>query len=375
VTIFNECASTDANDVDITITGPETRTVNTGDDIEACFEDIKPGHYTITTHKEGCATPSGEVDIACGDDKSINLGYANCSEGALFTFDIFGCASNPLPGAVCTLSGAVSGSATTDASGHAEIPITATGSVAWSVSHPSGRFNSASGSKTVSDLCEDSEVGVAFSLSPADGYACCFPFLGGFPDNPYPISTSLLWTDCTGEYEFDIDPVGCGQDICTSIELDDVSLDGPSSCVTCTGGGTKQFPPTDIGVHPINVLLSLNLGSIAANIIRYYYRTYTGLSVKFFNYKTGAVCPDCGADDASRSWRVNDTCDALETGKETGGIQYEIRASVSYVVNSVIPFNLTSTINPAGNGYGPGDPFTSWSGEPPCATVVISEIP
>jgi hypothetical protein len=336
----------------------------------ACFEDIPPGHYAITVTKEGCGSVESSVDVACGDDAFKFAGAINCSEGSHFEFSVSGC-GNPLPGAVCTLSGSNSGVAVTDSEGVARVPVNATGPVSWTVTHPSGRFDDASGTDTVFGLCEPSGMGVA--MSPADGYACCFPGLGGFPDNPYPISTSLIWTDCTGEYPFEIDPVGCGQDRCVEIPLDDVSLAGPTTCVTCTGGGTKTFPPTDIGVHPINVLLTLDLGGGAANIVRYFYRTFTSVGVKFLNFKSGAACPDCGANDSSRSWRMNASCEDLESEHGTGGVNWETRASISYVVNSVIPFNLTATINPAGNGYGPGAPFTSWSGSAPCETVVISE--
>lgn len=377
ISVSKTCGNLEVAGVEVEATGPGGTYSGTTDAVNGrvCFDDVVPGHYDITTSKDGCTTPSGSVDVACGDDKSVNIGKVNCSPGQVFTFDIDGCAENPLPGCVCTLSGANSGSAVTDASGHCEIPITASGVTLWSVSHPSGRFQDASGSKTVS-LCSSNGVGLA--LSPADGFACCFPFLGAseeLQDNPYPISTSLLWTDCTGEYEFEIDPTGCGQDVCTQVELGDVSLTGPSSCATCTGGGTKQFPPTDIGVHPIHVLLTINFSTLGYNILRYLYRTYTGVSsTKFFNYKTGAACPDCGTDDASRSWRIDDTCEDLADTDPVGNPNYEIRASSAYTVNSAVPFNLTATINPTGNGYGPGDPFTTWNGSAPCATVVISEI-
>lgn len=372
ITLFNQCAFEDSFDVDVTITGPNgSRTLNTGEGNEVCFSGVVPGHYTIATAKSGCTTPSGSTNVACGDDKSIVLGSVNCTDGANFDFVVLGCGDNPLPGAECSISGANSGACTTDAEGRCSIPISNTGFTAWTVTHPSGRFDSASGGLNIFGLCEPS--GVEVSLSPADGYACCFPGSDDFPDNPYPVSTSLIWTDCTGEYAFSLNPVGCGQDICASMTLGDVSLEGTSDCVTCIGGGVKKFPPTDIGFHPINVLLSITLGNLGPNKLRYFYRTFTAVGVKRLDYKTGAVCPDCGINDASRSWRMNATCEDLESNISTGGINWETRASISYTVNSVIPFNMTATINPSGNGYGPGAPFTGWSGAAPCETVVISE--
>jgi len=371
VSVGAECDFTDSHNVDVTISRPGyTASANTGETSGVCFEDIQPSYYTVTASKDGCSSLSKTANVACGDDASVFVGAINCSEGAFFEFSVGGCNGSPLPGATVTLSGANSGSATTDGDGNASIPLSSTGVTLWSVSHSSGRFKPKSGSVDILGLCDPWGQGV--NLSPADGYGCCFPGLGGFPDNPYPISTSLTWTDCTGEYAFEIDPVGCGQDQCLEVPMDDVSLAGTTSCLTCTGGGIKTFPPTDIGNHPINTLLTLKLTS-GFGVVRYFYRTYTNAGVKRLDFKSGAVCPDCGTNDSSRSWRMNATCEDLFGNISVGGINWETRGSTSYVVNSVVPFNMTATINPAGNGYGPGPAFTSWSGSAPCETVVISE--
>jgi len=360
VTVGAVCDFTESHNVDVTISKPGyTASANTGETSGVCFEDIPPGHYSVSATKEGCSSLSKSVDIACGDDTEVFAGAINCSEGAFFEFTVGGCNGSPLPGATCTISGANSGSAVTDGDGNCAIPISHTGTTAWTITPPNGRLQSASGSLSVPSLCE--ATGVARNLAASDGYTCC----GALGDTPFPVTSTLILTDDNGSFEV----AACDDQTCVIRNLSDVSPTGNAKTCTCIGG-SASLPPDDIGNNDTGIAWRLQLGMATdpINYVGYFFAVKSQIGPSLL-YRADACDPGspCSPADSRRQWRlVTDCSNVFEADPN------EPHAPSSYTINSVFPLNITFHFA-SGNGYGPGDASAVFSGDTYTGTVVLSE--
>jgi hypothetical protein len=259
-----------------------------------------------------------------------------------------GCNLRPLPGAVLTLAGGYTG--TTDDDGYAHVVPPASGSYAYTLTHPSGRFVARSGTVTAVGPCSSVTTSTTTMSVDAD-YRCCGIQKDGV-NAAFPISKTLKITTTGGTDSFVA--AGCGTtNICLSKSMDDVGSDDPEE--TICEDGLRYTPPTDIATQEANVKYAITLADFFGN---------PGLTETLQEQVLEYLEDGCTGDHLKRRWRqVNADC--------TGG--GSTRTATSIVVNSLPPtFSMTCTI-PAGTGYGPESADVNLTGNPYSSTVVISE--
>lgn len=351
------CHATDNDGVTITVkdhsTGTVVGTATTDSAGHACLS-LAPGAYDVTASgAAGCTTVSWlNQTLTCG---GLNLtGDFSCTSGR--TIRVFGCNSQPLPGATVTITGAGSATLTTDSSGYAYFFPAATGSYTGVVSHPSGRFKSTTFTWTQASLCAYSSV--TFTLVAATGYSCCsFP---GF-SSVYPVSNTLYITDPGGTASFAAS--GCAGSLCVSRTMSAVSATD-KQFVSCVPSGGSYVPPSDIasGTTAVNYMVTFGGSGATVSQTLTVNADFGGGGLHYH----GAHATDgaCSPLDTWRSWMIAQSCPI------PGGTGYTFD-SIGYTINSTYPLNVTVNFTSSGSGYGPGP--TALTPTPYATSIVVSE--
>ncbi|WP_165068254.1 carboxypeptidase-like regulatory domain-containing protein [Paludisphaera rhizosphaerae] len=274
-----------------------------------------------------------------------------CSPVCSRTWTITGCSNYPLPGAVVTMTstGGIITSGTTGSDGKVTLGHGAT-SGTYTVTHPSGRFNGASGS--FSSCTGATTQGV--QLFAASGYRCCGSLLGPSTPTPYPVSTSLTLTDVGGSQSVALSTL-CDFTVCSlRPNADNYAADCSSvASMTCYDAYTGLFipiaGPKTVGTGSIYVWYTLSSTSGGWQLSQGYYWCVG------YCYWNGATCPpDVYAGnytrDKVRYWRVPGNC----SGTGLGGAGLKTDVSTGFTVNSLEPFNVTFHFA-GGTGFGPSD--------------------
>jgi hypothetical protein len=328
-----------------------------------CFSGLTPGGYDVTATKSGCSGASWiNQPVVCAETTTLT-GVARCATNDAVVFTVKGCHNHLLPDAVIAITGADSGTVTTDGSGVATFYTDFTGSFSFTITHPSGRFTTVTGSFTKLTVC--ASVAVGRTMSAATGYNCCAELGTLWPTpNPYPIPNTLYITDGEGyTMAVPIDGSSCFGSACEMRNMDTTSTCGGGLCLptySCTDlvGSTGQLPPTDIGVQSTALLWGLQLGDASSMLLRQTHNVMT--TADGLKYVAGTGPHACSPADTKQLWRWSRTCAQLAS--------YTSRADTqsSLTVNSVYPLNISFTFA-AGTGFGPvpvgapaigGEPYT-----------------
>lgn len=261
-------------------------------------------------------------------------GPCNCDCGGTppacsLTFTVRGCNGMALPGAVVTLttSGVPTSTGTTGSDGKVTIGH-GSASGTYSIAHPSGRFNTASGSFS------SCQAGIPFpsstpivNLTAATGYSCC---LSG---TPYPAKFPLTVTPSSGA-AFTLS--NCGGAGCVNTTLS-MSASGPSSIVC--GAQTPTIAPASIAAGTVDLRISISTSPLVASV------QYAGSAADF---PFGTTCADVPASYPPNTifWYRSGGCtgNLRDAGGSVGGVA---------TVNSYSPMNVTFTFS------GPRSPLSS----------------
>ncbi|WP_165072139.1 hypothetical protein [Paludisphaera rhizosphaerae] len=264
------------------------------------------------------------------------------------TWTVLGCSNYPLPDAVVTMtsSGGIVSTGTTGADGTVVIPHGAS-SGSWSVSHPSGRFFTNSGTFTACTGATTQTV----NLFAATGYRCCNLFGSGVA-NPYPVATTLTLTDGGGSMSVAL-AATCDFSVCSLRPNADnyaASCDVVADrlCYDSVSGTNVQlYKPPTIGTGSIQVTYTMANTASGWQLTQAYYWCVGTC------YWEGDSCPTptVSTKNKARYWRVPIACGS---GSSAGGALLKSHVSTGYTINSLNPPNVTFHFA-SGNGFGPFD--------------------
>jgi len=250
-------------------------------------------------------------------------GPCNCDCGetppvCTLTFTVTGCNSQPLPGAVVTLTatGITTSTGTTNSSGQAVVGFGAN-SGTYTITHPSGRFASATGSFSA---CK---VGLTASptvhLNNAAGYSCCLS------STPYPAKMPLTITPSSGG-SFTIS--SCNGNGCPHPSVSAKS-NTSRSAITC-GAFIPTIAPGDIAPGTIDARVAVAVsGGLSASV---------QFGANRADYGAGTTCAGVNPADPRNTifWYSDGGCSGNVGG--SGGIQAGVGT-----VNNASPLNVTFT--------------------------------
>lgn len=298
------------------------------------------------------------------------------------TVTVVGCRSNPLPGAVVTMtsSGGIVTSGTTDSSG---VVVLAHGAASGAIAatHPSGRFSAFSGSFSGCTGTASQTI----TMTPATGHSCCWgpTHPAALRDSPYPVNVAALEiTDPAGTQSFPQSGFSaCNRVVCSGRSgASDVGLISPPTYVcfdTYLGYNTDRFVDLTTTTGTVAVRYAINLGNASLVLNQQFRSTASAFLINPGETPGANPCsltyPDPGW--IWQQWRYDVAC-----GSTAGRL--ESHDSVSVTVNSVDPLNLTFAFAP-GDGYGPvpvvwtGSAFVPVTpitfGAPYSTSIVVSE--
>lgn len=275
------------------------------------------------------------------------------------TVTVRGCNSNPLPGAVVTMTstGGIVTSGTTNSSG---VVVLAHGASSGTITatHSSGKFNSFSGSFTG---CTGS-ASQTITMTPGADYSCCWgaSHPAALRDSPYPVNIAALEiTDPAGTQAFSQSGFGpCNRVVCSGRSgASDVGAISPATYVcydTSLGYNTDRFVDLTTTTGTISVRYALNLADAAMTLNQQFRSTGSEFLIHPGDVVGASPCTNNFPDPGwtLQQWRYEVAC-----GSTAGRL--ESWDSVSMTINSVEPLNLTFTFNP-GEGYGPV--AATWNG-------------
>ncbi len=356
VTLTSPCTSTDKEGVTITVRDHTTGDVLATDVTDAaghvCFDALTGTSFDVTATKADCTTTTWD-DASPGDNLT---GAVDCYPVSARQFRIFGCFSQPLAGAniVVTGPGSTTTALTSDGNGHAIFSPPTTGTYSFSVTHPSGRFNTRTGSWNQSTSCAAGFSTV--TMGAASGYTCCVA------GTPYPVKNTLNITDAGGTASFTFAAFTCGAAVCLSRTMSDVSVTGSPQALSCSPSGVANFPPSDISKRTSAVLYTITIN--AAPTLVQTEREFQQAGVYRLQYHGNHdVDGLCTPNETFRGWRIQSSCPMPST-------QLRDFHPTSVVVNSLYPFSATFKFA-AGDGFGPSP--TDINPGPFSTTVVVSE--
>lgn len=357
VALVNTCPG-DRAGVSVTITGTASASGTTDASGAYCASGLPVGPYTVALSKADCQCPGPfNVNVACDQTTGVS-GVVKCDHVQQYTVCVYSCNSLPLPGAVCSFTGAVEGDCTTGDDGCCSLPFSKTGAYSLTVSHPTGRFTPQTFSRQIFNICTPASLGV--TLPAAAGYVCCIP------GTPFPCKATLLISDSQGGTT-PIDVSQCGGSVCSMRMMDEVATTNAGVC-PCVGGGFEFIPPPTLSLA--NALgWNLSFFHFGGPLLRQMI-PIPNLDASGGSLLWSEACPDsgdCGPPFSRSNWRQARGCntgtDAVDYGPFPIQFKYQFDGATTLWadVDSLYPFVCTFTFTPR-HGFGPtpdpGVPFT-----------------
>jgi large repetitive protein len=156
----------------VTVAGPGGFSASGTPDASGVFATTIPGSGSYTVSYSGSCSLAGSTTVSatCPGPNAVTL-TPTTTAGGKVNFSIRGCATLAPPNATVTVSGggATYTGTTTTGGLLLDVSPTGAGSYSWTVTEPTGRFVTASGTVTVA--C-NATAGVTVNLTAAAGYVC-----------------------------------------------------------------------------------------------------------------------------------------------------------------------------------------------------------
>jgi hypothetical protein len=156
----------------VTVSGPGGFSASGAPDASGIFTTTIPGSGSYTVSYSGPCSLAGSTTVTatCPGTNAVTL-TPTTTQAAQVHFSIGGCNNIAVPNATATLTGGGRIYSATSSTGSITIDVSATGagSYSWTVTEPTGRLISTSGTVTVACAAT---AGVGTIMTPAAGYVC-----------------------------------------------------------------------------------------------------------------------------------------------------------------------------------------------------------